>query len=274
MGVISVTLPTILSLFAPIVFTIVWIMREGRFLIWPLFVAMLLGVIFSYFVYRQCSRRWLNWALGQASDLGRLKRKAIQNSLISEKGTAVFSTESMLEPDMAQKLRDIDHEIAQQDDASVPAEVLFQEVSNNRQTAYIAFGLFGLAALIILLVTPQRQWMQLINFTPILLVGIYFLFKKEKTKFLARINEKGIQLPESSWTWESIRSTKYSVKHHGASSSGRPGSSRHSYTSRNLTVIFQTGQQEILSLGKASKSVDLAEYIAVYRYRHAQNQLR
>lgn len=271
-GLYSVTLPSTLTLFAPVVATAIWIVRKGQFLIWPLFAAMIAGVILSYFVYRKCSRRWLEWALGQASDLPKFKRKAIQHNLIAERGSALLTTESMLETELAQRLQNIDEQIAQQDDLTIPPEILFEEETHYRQTAFIAFGFFALAAMILMLFTPQRQWTQLINFTPLLGIGLYFFAKTEKKKFLARIDDKGIWVPEQYWPWENIRQTHYRTKYHGSSSAGRHGAPSHRYTSRTLTIIFHDGQQEIISLTKASKKTDMAEYLAVYRYRHSKKQ--
>ena len=132
-GIFTVTLPVAIALLGPVATAAIWMLKGNSFLLWPLFAAMILGLMLSYFVYRFASPRWLNWALQRSTNPPHFKRKAIRNGLINEKGRALLGSEHFLGTDTQQKLNEIDHRIALHDNPDVPAERILYRNGNNAQ---------------------------------------------------------------------------------------------------------------------------------------------
>nr|MBP7554982.1 hypothetical protein [Chitinophagaceae bacterium] len=72
------------------------------------------------------------------------------------------------------------------------------------------------------------------------------------------------------WAWHELGDIQYEVRH---SWHGSPAHSSYVVNTRKLLKMeLLTGGNVVLDLSKALIRIDLEEYIAVYRYRHSQQQ--
>ncbi len=265
-GLLTVTLPVGIALLGPVAAAAIWIFRTGNFLLWPLFAGMLAGLVFSYFVYRFASPRWLARALQRSSNLPHFKRKAIRNGLMTETDKALLNTDHFVDDLTLQKWNEIDQHIALHDNPDLPREMALYSQSNNRLLAMLASFLFLLALAVVMVALPRSQWSVLLNFLPLLLIAIFFSFRKEKKQWVISISDEGIRLPAGEWSWSQITTVRYSERRSSTGSPGRAG--YFSHQSRALSFKTTDGITRAVLLNNISTGSNLEEQIAVYRYRH------
>ncbi len=264
-GLLVVSLPTFVALFSPLALAALWVFGEGKFLLWPLFAGMLAGLVLSFFLYRFSSVRWLRWALNKSSNLPHLKRKAIKSGLVSEKGAAVFDHSFFLDKETLGAFNKIDHTKAQSGNSDVPQIIQLYSTTGNKTIGIIAILLFIIPAVILFIVLPREERWSVLKFSPLLLVGLFFLFRKNTKKLLLEIDGKGLRSGENEWNWSEIKSVRYMQRRSLTSSPGR--NSFYSNSSQSLSFKTIDGASVSIPLDSVSINFDLEEYIAVYRNR-------
>ena len=269
-GWLVVSIPVAVVLLAPLALTAAWVITDGKFLLWPLFAAMFAGLVFSFFVYRFCSVRWLRWALKEANNLPHLKRRAIKSRLISPKGESLFDTSYFLDEQTQVEFDRIDAAKAQADSVNVPPVTELYSRPANRQIAAVAALLFAVAAVVIFIFLKRNEWGTLAGFSPLLLISIIFLVGPAQKKRILSIDEKGIRTAGSEWAWSDLQSVRCVTRR---SSSSGPGRITY-FTSHHLLLLLTTttGKKTTISLGNSVVDFDIEEYIAVYRLRHANRK--
>lgn len=265
-GLFTVLLPTAVALFGPLALAAIWIFGAGKFLLWPLFAGMLAGLVLSFFFYRFSSARWLRWALNQSNNLARLKRKAIKNGLISERGMAVFDSSYFLDDETLSAFEKIDHSKAQADNVSVPPFVQLYTTTGGKAIGIIAMLLFIIPAVFLIIFLPEEERWSVLKFSPLLLVGIIFLSVKGGKQLLMEADSKGIRTAKKEWNWPEIKSAHHIRRQNIISAPGRGGF--HAASINILLLKTTSGETVTIPLDTVSIKFDLEEYIAVYRLRY------
>lgn len=124
-GMIFVLFPTVILALFPAVFA--FLSQEIKSLeLTPIFLGFFLGLIASFLWYRFSVRRWIRWSFSWAEDPNELKRRAILNGIVAEKGTALIATESLLDTEVKVSFSSIDAWISKEDNSNIPQQIDYQ----------------------------------------------------------------------------------------------------------------------------------------------------
>ncbi|HMR90932.1 MAG TPA: hypothetical protein PKC69_01405 [Chitinophagaceae bacterium] len=268
-GNFLVTLPAVLCLFMPTLLVFLRGVTGKGFHFGYFLLAMLAGVILSFFMYRFTSRWWLSWALARSVNLPALKRKAIQHHLVSENGRTLFSNNSTLGEALSYQLDAIDDQVATADDPALPAEKKYARKTNNRVVAWVSLLMFVVASLCMLIFLEQPSAWDVLRFTPFLIISIVFFLKKEKSTTILTLNAEGMLYAAGFVPWREVEQVRFRRRKSG----GGTGHNRTTISARDiryLEVTFKNGDTKVISMNDMRVSHTIEDVIAVYRYRHSQ----
>lgn len=269
-GYLQVILPTVLLLFAPLLYIIFPDIQQALQYPLRLLGAMAAGLLFSFLYYRFIAPRWVRWAVQHAADLPALKRKMRVHRLLPD-GLLVNSRRSgWLQEDVKQQLQQADINRAIQDDPAIPEQLHIYQVAYYRLLGWIAILLFAASVMVLIGLLPSDQWWQITGFAPLLIGGLVLLPRRNSKVCLLTLTATGLTHQEQSWSWDVLGEIQFEVRHNWHGSPAHSGYVVN--THKFLRIELLSGGKQTIDLSKALIRIDLEEYIAVYRYRHSQQR--
>lgn len=258
-GYLSVFFPVCIAIFGPPILFFIPMAESMDINFTSLALALLLGLILSFLVYRSTIRWWVNWAFNQASHPGELKRKALDARLITKEGETLLGNGYFLGADDLEHLDSIDELEVNQDDASVPPFLQFKpnELEGYSSNLMIVVFLFLIIQTLMTFYFPGKVNLSMAGFG---LVIILFLSKKLKKKEGSLyVDHIGIKINDELIPWVKIKSFDI---HFNPTLKTR--------TRLNFILLNETSRSVLLPKFSPYNKGKLRHYLLVYQYRSTQ----